>query len=134
VANGEPQAGWKRRFVDSYQLAQEALRKGDAAKAFELLQLEIDRQRSGRGRFFRKLQMVELCISTGKEAIAQPILDDLAAALEAHKLEDWEDRETVAGALLAIMKASKKIQADAKEKQKLFERMCRLNPARALDC
>ncbi len=44
------------------------------------------------------------------------------------------EQSLVAGALLAIMKASKKIQADAKEKQKLFERICRLNPARALDC
>ena len=90
-------------------------------------------QRSGRGRFLRKLQLAEICISAGKEAIAQTLLDDIAAAVENHKLEDWEDRETVVGALCLLMKSSKKA-ADAKEKQKLFERICRLDPVQALNC
>jgi hypothetical protein len=54
------------------------------------------------------------------------------AALDNHKLEEWEDREKLAAALLTILKASKKIQGDAKEKQKMFERICRLDPVQAL--
>ena len=64
--------------------------------------------------------------------LAQPILDDLAAAIENHKLDDWEDPGLVASALATLMKMSVKIQADKAAQQKLFERICRLDPAQAL--
>lgn len=130
--NGDSGSGWQRNFVDSYDLAVQALRSGQEQKAFEILHSEIQRQRSGRGRFERRLQLVQLCVSAGKEAIMQPILEDLIAAVETHKLEDWEDREKMAAALATILRASKKIQGDAKEKQKMFERICRLDPVQAL--
>ena len=38
----------------------------------------------------------------------------------------------VAGALATIMKMSTKIQADKAQQQKIFERICRLDPAQAL--
>jgi len=123
---------WPARATDSYAMAQEALKAGQAEKAFEIMQKEIAAQRSGRGRFERKLQLVQLCIAAGKEAIAQPLLDDLAVAIDTHKLEDWEDKEMVAAALATVMTLSKKIQGNAAEKQKLFERICRLDPVRAL--
>ena len=124
--------GWRKRDIDSYTLATEALRAGQQDKAVEILNKEIARQQSGRGRFLRKMQLAQICISAGKEAIAQPLLEDLAAAIEAHKLEDWEDRQMVAGALAFILKSSTRVQGDAKEKQRLFERICRLDPVQAL--
>jgi type VI secretion system protein ImpA len=78
------------------------------------------------------MQLVEICASTNKGNVAQPILDDLAAAIENHKLDEWEDPGVVAGALATIMKMSTKIQADKAQQQKLFERICRLDPAQAL--
>ena len=75
---------------------------------------------------------MEICASTNKANVAQPILDDLAAAIETHKLEDWEDPGVVAGALATIMKMSTRVQADKAQQQKLFERICRLDPAQAL--
>jgi type VI secretion system protein ImpA len=134
VVSDDPRAaGWQKTFIDSHTLAIEALRAGQEQKAFEILWNEIDRQRSGRGRFLRKMQLAQICISAGKEAIAQTLLDDIAAAIDNHKLEEWEDRETVVAALSTIMKSSKKF-ADAKEKQKLFERICRIDPVQALNC
>lgn len=130
--NGHTPGAWQQKFVDSFEFAREALRAGQEQKAFEILQAEIQSQQSGRGRFERRLQLVQLCVSTGKEALMQPILDDLLAAVENHKLEEWEDREKLAAGLATILRASKKIQADAKEKQKLFERICRLDPVQAL--
>ena len=129
--DGAQDAGWKKQFVDPYALAKEAMRQGRPQRAFEILHNEVDRQRSGRGRFQRKLQLAQLCIGAGKDAIAQPLLDDLAAAVETHKLEEWEDREMVAGVLLLLMQSSKKIQADAKIKQAMFDRICRLDPVQA---
>ncbi|HMD97119.1 MAG TPA: type VI secretion system protein TssA [Terriglobia bacterium] len=123
---------WPGQPTDLYVAALQALRDGQERKAFEILQKDIARQRSGRERFRRKMQLVEMCVSTNKQNIAQPILDDLAAAIETHKLDDWEDPGLVAGALATIMKLSQRIQNDAAQRQKLFERICRLDPAQAL--
>jgi type VI secretion system protein ImpA len=129
----DPRApGWQKRFVDPQALAQEAMRSGQQPKAIEILQREVERAPSGRARFLRKMQLAQVCIAAGKDSIAQLLLDDLAAAIDTHKLDDWEDRETVGRALVFLLQSSKKIQADAKAKQALFERICRLDPVQAL--
>jgi len=124
--------GWQKRFVDPQALAQEAMRAGQQSKAVEILQREVERAPSGRARFLRKMQLAQICIAAGKDGIAQLLLDDIAAAVDTHKLDDWEDRETIARALVFLLQNSKKIQADAKAKQALFERVCRLDPVQAL--
>lgn len=126
--------GWQKTFIDGRVLALEALRAGQEQKAFEILLAELQREQSGRGRFQRKLQLVQLCIAARKDGIAQPLLEDITATIDNHKLEDWEDREFIAGALATILRSSKRVQGDAKEKQKLFERICRLDPVQALNC
>jgi type VI secretion system protein ImpA len=123
---------WPAQSTDAYVSARQALREGQERKAFEILQQDIAQKRSGRERFRRRMQLVEICASTNKAHVAQPILDDLAAAIETHKLEDWEDPGVVAGALATIMKMSTRVQADKAQQQKLFERICRLDPAQAL--
>lgn len=123
---------WPGQPTDAYASALQALRDGQERKAFEILQQDIARKRSGRERFRRRMQLVEICASTNKANVAQPILDDMAAAIELHKLDEWEDPGLVAGALATIMKMSTKIQADKAQQQKLFERICRLDPAQAL--
>lgn len=128
-----PEPSWPSKNADAFDVANQALQAGQAERAFEIMQREIALQTSGRGRFERKLQLVQLCVTAGKDAIAQPLLDDLAAAIETHKLDDWEDRRMIATALSTLMNLSKKIQGNAAEKQKLFERICRLDPARALN-
>jgi len=134
VSSNGHQSGssWLERSADPYALAQETLKAGQPEKAFEIMRKEIARQRSGRGRFERTMQLVELCVSAGKDAIAQPLLEDLATAIEEHKLDDWEDKEMVAAALATIMRISSRVQNDSSEKQRLFERICRLDPVRAL--
>jgi len=124
--------GWQKRFVDPQALAQEAMRAGQPQKAVEILQREVERAPNGRARWQRKLQLAQVCISAGKDPIAQLLLDDVAATIDAHKLDEWEDRETIARALVFLIQNSKKIQADAKAKQAMFERVCRLDPVQAL--
>jgi len=126
--------GWHRKFVDSYELAGQALRAGQAEKAIDLMQREVERQLSGRGQFLRKMQLVEVCISAGKSQIAQPIIEDLASIIENNHLEVWEDREVVAKALVMILKNSQRVQADESEKARLFEKVVRLDPVQAISC
>lgn len=123
---------WPGQSTDAYASALQALREGKERKAFEILQQDIARKRSGRERFRRRMQLVEICATTNKPNVAQPILDDLAAAIETHKLDEWEDPGMVASALATILKMSTKVQADKAQQQKFFERICRLDPAQAL--
>jgi type VI secretion system protein ImpA len=123
-----------RDDVDAVAEAHHALQAGRHQEALQILNRDLATQSSGRGRFLSKLQLVRLCVAAGKDQIAQPLLDDLAAAIDNHKLDEWEERETVASALVTILQSSKRIQADAKEKQKFFERICRLDPGQALGC
>jgi type VI secretion system protein ImpA len=125
-------ARWPGQPTDAYVSARRALREGQERKAFEILQQDISRKCSGRERFRRRMELVEICASTNKANVAQPILDDLAAAIETHKLDEWEDPGLVASALATLMKMSTKIQADKAQQQKLFERICRLDPAQAI--
>ncbi len=131
-AEAAPEPSWPSKTADRYDVAIEALKAGHEKKAFDIMQQEIARQTCGRGRFQRKLQLIQLCIDSGKDAIAQPLLDDVAADIENHKLDEWEDREIVADALTMLMNLSRRIQDDPSEKQKIFERICRLDPVRAL--
>jgi type VI secretion system protein ImpA len=128
--NGTP--SWLTQSADAYMMAKEALAAGHEDKAFAIMRAEIGRQRSGRGRFRRTMQLIELVVSSGKDAIAQPLLDDVTAMIENHKLDAWEDPEQVASDLLTLMRNSKKIQGSAGDKQKMFERICRLDPVQAL--
>ena len=125
-------AKWPGQPTDAYAQAVQALREGQERKAFEILQQDIARKRSGRERFRRRMQLVEICATTNKTNVAQPILEDLAAAIENHKLDEWEDPGMVASALATLMKMSVRLQADKAAQQKMFERICRLDPAQAL--
>jgi len=128
--NGAPT--WLARAVDPYVLAKDALAAGQEEKAFAIMRVEIARQRAGRSRFRRTMEMIELAVAAGKDGIAQPLLEDIAASIENHKLDAWEEPELIASDLTKLMRYSKKIQGSASDKQKLFERICRLDPVQAL--
>ena len=128
--NGTPT--WLTQAADSYVLAKQALAAGQEEKAFAFMRSEIARQSSGRGRFRRTMQLIELAVAAGKDAIAQPLIDDVTAMIETHKLDSWEDPEQVASDLLKLMRNSKKIQDSIDDRQAMFERICRLDPVQAL--
>jgi type VI secretion system protein ImpA len=130
-SNGAPR--WLAPAMDPYALAKDALASGNEEKAFTLMRKAVEHERSGRSRFRRTMQMIELAITAGKDEIAQPLLEDVAAAIETHKLDAWEDPEQIAADLTKLMRYSKKIQGSSAEKQKLFERICRLDPVKALN-
>ncbi len=124
--------GWYRKLTDSYDLAREALKAGQPEKAIAIMKQEVEKQLSGRGRFLRKMQLAETCLSAGKIEVALPIIDDLAFSIENNHLDEWEDREVVARALVMIIKNSPKVQADEGEKLRLFQKVVRLDPVQAI--
>lgn len=119
---------------DPHQIALEAARDGRVPEAMEILTQEIAQERSGRARFQRKIQLAAICLSTRHEAIAFPILEELANEIERRKLDEWEAPNVVAQPLALLYKCLDKLGRSAEEKQKIYERICRLDPIQALDC
>lgn len=117
---------------DAFELAMDAARSGNTDQAIEILAGDIARQGSGRARFQRKLQLAQLCLSMGQENVALPILEELAARIDEHKLEDWESPDVVAHPLALLYRCLGKEEADAQLRRKLYAKICRLDPVQAL--
>ncbi len=132
--SSESTASGEAAAPDAFQVAMEAARSGDVQQAIELLSREIAHERSGRARFHRKIQLAQICMSTGHEAIAYPILHEMADEVEQRKLEDWEASEVIAHPLALLFRCMNQLDGDAELKRKLYARICRLDPVQALAC
>lgn len=119
---------------DAYALAMEALRAGRRKDAVEILAREAAQERSGRARFQRRIQLAEVCMAAGYEAVAWPILEELAREIEERRLEEWEAPEVIAHPLTLLFRCLSKLDRDSEEKQKIYARICRLDPIQALAC
>jgi type VI secretion system protein ImpA len=119
-------------------LARDARELADAGRidaGIELLDLARRAARCRRDRFIRQLELVELCVRGGLIPLARPLLDELADELETRKLEEWEDPVLcgrVLEASLACLHASR-TEEDVRRIPGVFERLCRLDPRRALE-
>jgi type VI secretion system protein ImpA len=118
--------------LDVQELAQQAVRSGRIQDAFELLSREIAQERSGRARFHRKIQLAALCLSAKREDIAYPILMELAEEIDRRKLEEWEESSALAHPMALLLRCMDKLGYDDAAKQKIYQRICRLDPVQAL--
>ena len=117
---------------DAYDLALQAARAGRVEEAVGIMSREIAQETSGRGRFLRKVQLAEICVGTGHDGVAFPILEDLAAEIESRSLEGWESAETITQPLALLYSCIDRITKDETRKAALYARICRLDPVRGL--
>jgi len=120
--------------MDANDLALQAARSGRPQEAIEILSREATAEKSGRGRFQRRLQLAQLCMSMGYERIAHPILEQLATEIDSRGLEGWEAATTVAQPLALLYRCLEKLDTAPELKQKVYDRICRLDPLQALAC
>ena len=120
--------------VDAYDLAMEAMRSRRPQDAIEILSQEIAQVRSGRLRFQRKIQLAQVCMASGYETIALPILEDIGKEIEQRNLEDWEASDTLAHPLVLMFRCLSKLDSNPEERQRIYSRICRLDPLQALSC
>jgi type VI secretion system protein ImpA len=119
-------------MADPFRVAVEALRRGDKAKALEIMRNEIESQPSARGKFLRRLQVAELCVQANAKDIAQPFLEDIKAKLVEFRVPEWEDRAVVVQALVDLYLYHESTVDDSSERALVFQQICRLDPVRAL--
>jgi type VI secretion system protein ImpA len=123
---------WSKRPQDPFVAAVDALRKGDKAKALEIMRNDIEAQPSNRGKFLRQMQVAELCIQAGAKEIAQPFLEDVKNKLKDFRVPEWEDRGVVVQALADLYLYHDETVGNGGERIKVFQQICRLDPVRAL--
>jgi type VI secretion system protein ImpA len=136
---GATEASWSSpnggaEIVDANEVALQAAKSGRPQEAIEILAREATAEKSGRGRFQRRLQLAQLCMSMGYERIAHPILEQLAAEIDSRGLEGWEAASTVAQPLALLYRCLEKLNTAPDLKQKVYDRICRLDPLQALAC
>jgi len=119
---------------DVHELAVQTARAGHVEEAIQMLVREIAQEKSGRARFQRKIQLATLCLSTKHEPIAYPILAELAEEVERRKLEEWEEAPAVAHPLALLYRCLNKMGGSEAEKQRIYQKLCRLDPVQALAC
>ncbi|MFN7939296.1 MAG: type VI secretion system protein TssA [Bryobacteraceae bacterium] len=128
AAEGQPEA---ERPPDAFELAMQAATNGDKEEAIQILMREMLQERSGRGKFQRKMQLAQVCLALGRQGIARPILEELTGEIEKRRLEDWEPSDMVAHTLALYYRS---LDGDNEKKQQLYNWICRLDPMQALAC
>jgi type VI secretion system protein ImpA len=122
-----------KQAPDSYELAKQAAASGHHQDAIEILEREAAQERSGRGRFQRRMQLAQICMSAGYKTVAFPILEALAGEIDKRNLEDWEDPDLVIRALGLLYQCMEKLKCNPEQKERVYARICRLGPAQALE-
>jgi type VI secretion system protein ImpA len=70
----------------------------------------------------------------GYDRIALPMLEQLASEIDSRLLEGWESPAMVAHPLTLLYRCLEKTEANPELKQKIYDRICRLDPVQALSC
>ena len=119
---------------DIFDEAIAAVKAGNTSEGLGIISKVLATERSGRLRFKRRTQLAHLLLAGGKEKIAQALLDELAAEIEARRLDDWEETEAVAYPLSLLLRCLAADGADNERRTQLYARICKLDPIRALNC
>lgn len=133
TSEARPPARRKRSPARSaFDRASDRLRSGEPDEAIEILMKEIDRADSARDRFLGQTEVTRIMVETERESVAKPILQQMVEKIEAHRLEEWEDGETVALPLALLYRCLERLDDDPAYREELYERVCRLDPVQAL--
>jgi type VI secretion system protein ImpA len=118
----------------SWQQAEELIRSGHIDQGLAEMTRLAAHETSGRERFHRKLLLAEICLSSNRERLARSILEELAEQIDKLQLEHWESSELIASVWTRLYKLYRQRESDADRANKLYERLCKLDPWQALNC
>lgn len=105
---------------------------GDAQGAVRVLMDAADAERSPRARFLLRTEAAEVLVDARREAVAAPLLRDLAAQADRHALDGWESPDVVARPLALLCRCLDALGDAEGDREALYRRVCRLDPLRAL--
>lgn len=118
----------------SWEEAEAFVRSGQVDKGLARMVQLASLETTGRNRFQRKLLLAEACVASQRPRLARSILEELAEQIDKFQLDAWESSETVSSVWRQLFKLYKQggDSADIEKAQKLYDRLCRLDPWQAL--
>jgi len=128
----ESQAQLGRSWLDAEML----IRSGQVEKGLAEMTRLAASETNGRNRFQRKLLLAEVCLASKRERLARSILEELAEQIDKFQLELWESSELIGNVWTKLYRLYKQgaESSDLDRANKLYERLCRLDPWQALGC
>jgi type VI secretion system protein ImpA len=120
----------------SWQEAEMLLRSGQVEKGLAEMTRLAASETNGRNRFQRKLLLAEACLASKRERLARSILEELAEQIDKFQLELWESSELISSVWTRLYRLYKlgAESSDIERANKLYDRLCRLDPWQALGC
>lgn len=118
----------------NWETAEDMVRTGDVDAGLAEMTRLAGAETSGRSRFERKLLLAEICLSSKRDRLARAILEELAEQIDSHHLDTWESSEMISGVWTRLYEIYRSSGSDAEEAEKLYGRICRLDPWQALAC
>lgn len=97
----------------------------------QFLQKQIADAATGLRRFEVQLRLVELLLSNERSDIAMPVVDLVLAAIDAHRLIEWQP-DLAQRALRLAVQTARAAELDASRRADLWRRICQVAPAEAL--
>jgi hypothetical protein len=80
------------------------------------------------------LLLAEVCLASGRERLAQSILEQLAQHIDDYKLENWESSDLIGSVWGRLYELYRSRDGQSDKTKTLYERLCRLDPWQALQC
>ena len=121
----------------SWQQAEALLRSGSIDQGLQQMAALAALETSGRARFLRKLMLVDVCRTAGRERLARTVLEELNQQIAEYKLDLWESTALVGAVWSRLYRLYKKSEMSSEQEQAvaLYNRLCRLDPWQAyIDC
>jgi type VI secretion system protein ImpA len=121
----------------SWQQAEALVRAGNVDLGLQKMAALAAQETSGRGRFLRKLMLVDVCRSAGRERLARTVLEELNEQIKDYKLDQWESTGLVGAVWSRLYRLYKKsdLSSDQDQAMVLYNRICKLDPWQAyVDC
>ena len=130
---GEQLNAFEGKEPDAFEVAESEMNAGRFDEAFRVLAEALQREQSGRGRMQRKMQLAKVSMEANQHRIALPILRELFHLIEERRLDTWEAPDLICPPLAMLYRCLEKTDDDAEYRRRVYERLCALDPLRALE-
>ncbi|HEX9024200.1 MAG TPA: type VI secretion system protein TssA [Geobacteraceae bacterium] len=127
----DPLSGEERLWEEAVA----TMENGGFREALDNLLSIANSQPSDRGRNRCRLLVAKLCLLAGRHELARPIMEQLSALIDEHKLERWESPLWIAEVLEALYQCLTAGEPSEEEKARaegLFTRICTMDVTKAL--
>jgi type VI secretion system protein ImpA len=118
---------------DAFEVAENELIAGRFGEAFRILAEALARERSGRSRIQRKIQLAKICMEGGQSRIALVFLQEICGVIEDRRLENWEAPEFIVPPMGMLYRCLEQVNDGQEQRRRIFDRLCAVDPIKALE-